>query len=364
MFPHLDGVLVEKVVAESDLLRIVASTAATIPVSCPDCGAQSRRRHSGYERKLADGAVAGRRVRIELMIRRLFCDNADCPRLTFAEQVEGLTVRYGRRTPLLGRLLEAISVVLAGRPGARLAALLPTSVSRTTMLRLLMGLPDPPVGTPRVLDIDDFALKRGQVYGSILVNCETGEPVDVLQDREADTAAAWLRDHPGIEIICRDRAGAYASAAQAAAPDATQVADRFHVWKNLCEAVEKGVAAHRSCVTASAGDPIPAPDADTDVVLPEGLRAATVRQRYADVHALFDRGVGVSRIADQLGLDRKTVRRYAHATAVEHMLVTPRLGRRALSPYVAYLNQRWNDGRTDSGRLFRELQQLGSRQLP
>jgi hypothetical protein len=179
------------------------------------------------------------------------------------------------------------------------------------MLRLLMSLPDPVAGTPRVLGIDDFALKRGHVYGSILVNCETGEPVDVLEDREADTAAAWLSGHPGVEVICRDRAGAYASAAQAAAPDAVQVADRFHVWKNLGEAVEKGVAAHRSCLAASAGDPEPAPDAATDVVLPKGTQAAAVRERYADVHALWDKGVGVGRIADRLGLDRKTVRRYA-----------------------------------------------------
>ncbi|MFF0205885.1 transposase [Streptomyces sp. NPDC005017] len=181
----------------------------------------------------------------------------------------------------------------------------------------------------------------------------------MLDDREADTTAAWLRDHPGIEIICRDRAGAYASAAQAAAPDAVQVADRFHVWKNLCENVEKGVASHRSCLVSSAGEPEPAPDPATDMVLPEGARAAAVRQRYVDVHALWDKGVGIGRIADRLGLDRKTVRRYAHADTVEHMLITPRLGGRALVRYVAYLNQRWSEGCTDSGRLFRELQQLG-----
>ncbi|MCP3818787.1 transposase [Streptomyces sp. A3M-1-3] len=190
-------------------------------------------------------------------------------------------------------------------------------------------------------------------------DCETGEPVDVLEDREAGTVAAWLRGHPGIEIICRDRAGSYASAAQAAAPDAIQTADRWHVWKNLCEAVEKGVAAHRPCLAASAGDPEPAPDAPADAVPGKGARAAAVRKRYADVHALWDKGVGVGRIADRLGLDRKTVRRYAHAATVEEMLTAPRLGRRALSVYVAYLNQRWNEGCTDSGRLFRELQQLG-----
>lgn len=190
MFPYLDGVRLEHVVPEDDLLRIVAGTVASALAPRPDCKVPSKRRHSGYERHLADGAGGGRRVRNDLMIRRLFCDNPDCARVTFAEQVEGLTVRYGRRMPLLGCLLEAISVVLAGRPGARLAELLPAPVSRTTMLRLLMSLPDPVAGTPRVLGIDDFALKRGHIYGSILVNCETSAPVGVLEDREADTAAA------------------------------------------------------------------------------------------------------------------------------------------------------------------------------
>lgn len=119
------------------------------------------------------------------------------------------------------------------------------------------------------------------------------------------------------------------------------------------------MATQRSCLTASADDPEPAPNAATAVVLPEGMRAAAVRQRYADVNALWDKGVGTGRICDQLGLDPKTVRRYAHAATVEEMLTTPRLGRRALSRYVSYLNQRWNEGCTDSGRLYRELQQLG-----
>ncbi|MFF3160006.1 transposase [Streptomyces sp. NPDC057910] len=214
------------------------------------------------------------------------------------------------------------------------------------MLRLVMDLPDPAAATPRVLGIDDFA---------------TGAPVDVLEDREADTAAAWLRAHPGIERICRDRAGSYSSAARTAAPDAVQTTDRWHVWNNLCEAIEKGVTAHRACLAASAGEPEADPDRAGEVQLPEGARAAAVRQRYADVHALSDRGIGIGRICDRLHLDPKTLRRYARAATVEELLTQPRLGRRALTRYVPYLNQRWNEGCTDSGRLFRELQELGYR---
>lgn len=356
LLPHLARVLVEQVSVESGVLRILARTHGEVALACPDCGARSRRRHSGYGRVLADGAVGGRMVVIALEVRRLFCDNSRCERVTFAEQVEGLAERYQRRTPLLHRLLAAIGIVLSGLPGARLAALLPTPVSRTTMLRLVMLTPDPAAPTPRVLGVDDFAFKRSHVYGSVLVDCETGAPVDLLEDREADTFARWLTGREGIEAICRDRAGAYASAASAAAPDAIQIADRWHVWKNLCDTVEKAIGAHRSCLDPP-NEPQPAP---VEAAKAEGVQAAQTRRRHAEVHALYDKGVGIDRTAVQLGLDRKTVRRYAQAATADDMITNPpRRGRHGIARYAPYLNQRWNEGCTDSGRLHRELRELG-----
>jgi transposase len=328
LLPHLSGTIVEAAELAGGRLCIWARARAEA-AACPRCGRSSARVHSAYQRRLADAPGGGHRVVTRLAVRRFFCANPDCPAVTFAEQIDGLTARRARRTPPLARTLTGIALALAGRAGARLAALLGLVASRSGLLRLITALPVPAPGPVRVLGVDDFAFRRGRDYGTVLVNAETGEPVDLLRDREAGTFADWLREHPGTEVICRDRADAYADGARRGAPAAVQVADRWHLYRNLCEHVEKAVARHRDCLKEP--DPEPQePPTGGGQRLPElqqlaagaaarraeeSVLARRTKDRYEQVQALRAQGLGIKPIMRQTGLTKETVRRFYRVRA-------------------------------------------------
>ncbi|MEV6175359.1 ISL3 family transposase [Streptomyces sp. NPDC051954] len=285
-------------------------------------------------------------------------DIVDCPRRTFAERFPHLTAPYARFTTRLNHALERIGLALAGRAGARLAAQLGLSAGRMTLLRRIMALPDPQVSTPRVLGVDDFATRRGHSYATLITDGERHRPIDVLPGREAEPLAAWLRERQGVEVICRDRAGAYAEGAALGAPAALQVADRFHLLQNLGQAVEKCVATHRDCLR-----PLPPPDIDEPIplALPTGRRAERMRAHHAMVHGLLSEGMGLRAIARHLGWGRHTVQRYARADRWQDMVTGRRTRASRLDVHRFALQRRIDetDGEITIWRLREELAQRG-----
>ncbi|MEU9992896.1 ISL3 family transposase [Streptomyces sp. NPDC048045] len=337
--------------------------------ACPACEVWSSRVHGSYLRFPADVPSAGRSVVLRLRVRRFACGNSGCARRTFVEQIPGLTRRDGQRTERLRSTLASVGLALAGRAGARLSSVLGGSVSRSTVLRLVDALPEREVPAPRVVGVDEYATRKGRHYGTVLVDVETRRPVDLLPDRESSSLAAWLADRPGVEVVCRDRAPFFAEGATAGAPQAVQVADRWHLWHNLSEAAERRVAQHRRCLRAlvpTAPEPGPdseaVPAADTSgSPWPRGHRFADrIRAWHAAVHTLLTAGHSRRSVQRQLGMTYRTVKQFADAAMPEELFSGQWQNRPSvLDDYKSYLDDRWTEGCTNAWKLWEEIVPLG-----
>jgi transposase len=372
LFPHLSGLDLDRVEDLGGSVKIVARTGPA-PVACRACGTLSARVHDRYRRRLQDLACGGRPVQVELEVRRFICGNPACEVATFAEQVSGLTAGHQRRTVGLRGLLERVALALAGRAGSRLAAALGAIVSRFTLIRLVRAMPDPEIGQVTVLGIDDWAKRRGHSYASVLLDMDGHRIIDVLPDREAATFADWLRAHPGVQVICRDRAGAYAQGGREGAPGAQQVADRWHMWDDLGEYVKKTVAAHHGCIKEhyavlkqAAAEQAPDPRQTAEQVsathAESRSRVMRARQRYEQVQALKAEGKHIAAITRELRLAPGTARRYFHAASADELVAASLAGWPSmLDDYKPHLHQRWNQGCTNIQQLHREVTALGFR---
>lgn len=302
--------------------------------TCPRCQTPTNRVHSFYQRTLADLPVSGKRIKLQVRLRKFFCPIADCPRKVFAQSCHSVCKPYARRLTRADQQIQAIGLQTGAKPGARLCQTIGQPVSASTILRVIRKAPRQVVETPKRLGVDDFAFKKGRNYGTILIDLDEHKPIDLLPDRDGKTLENWLKEHPGIELVTRDRSSVYASAITTACPDAVQVADRWHLLKNLSEAVERFLDTQRPAIQEAAlasVQPADNQEATTVTILTEtDLPQCTAEQPVLSPtqnppiptekrYALYQRtkelqreGHGIRAVARHLGVAASAVRSQYH----------------------------------------------------
>jgi len=347
----------------------------TLTAPCPTCAQPAARRHSGYRRTLADLPWATVPVRLQLYVRRFFCDTPSCGRRTFTERVPTVARPYAHTTTRASQAQCDTGLVLGGAAGARQLARQGLPGSRQTVLRRIRAYQPAPGPAPHVIGIDDWAYRKGRRYGTIVVDLEQGGPVDLLEDRLADTVATWLKAHPEVTVVARDRADAYASGVTQGAPDAVQVADRWHLLKNLREAVEVELCQRPSLPWAPPlpeADSAPSGTADASASeapsAPAGPRADVARAarraqrlaQYERARALREAGYTWAVVAQQVGVPQRTLRHWCARQGFPER--KRRTGdRSSLARYRAYLRQRWEAGEHSATQLWHEVRAQGFR---
>ena len=349
---------------------------STQPVGrCPVCAVPAERQHSRYTRTLADLPWAHYRVRLQLRVRKWFCQNSHCVCRIFTERLPTVAAPWARRTRRFAQWLTHIAVALGGRAGAQLSHALGGAGSRTMLLRLLRRLALPSGAMPTVLGVDDFALRKRQTYGTVLIDLQRRRPVALLPDREAETLAQWLQAHPGVAVLTRDCAKAYADGARQGAPTATQVADRFHLLQNLAGALTQVFNLHGQALQAvneaCSRTPLTRPDGTVVAPVPPAApsRNAQVQTahsrnrrvaRHAQIWALRRQGWPGQAIAHQLRIAKSPVFRYLRSPTFAERTYKRR-GHSILNPYKELLLEHWNRDCHDALQVFHRRQQQGYR---
>jgi transposase len=368
--------------ADLDGTTLTLGIVTTTPHStCPCCRRESWRIHSRYSRRLAEEPIFGHRVRLQITVRRFFCRDELCPRRVFVEPLDGFAARYARTTTRLARAHLAIGSALGGEAGARSAEKLAVPTSPDTLLRRVKRAEARSPRPPRFVGIDDWAWRKGQRYGTIVVDLETNEVIDLLPDRDASTVKVWLAAHPGVELVSRDRASSYSQAATEAASQAQQVADRWHLLKDVREAIERLLDRHLPIITEAlkpsdpdpgtgealpADEPSPALKTKTEETSNSPRKAAARAkrhrrvERFQQVQELRRQGTPIRQIARDLAMTRKSVRRFlGHEQCPES---APRRRRRSvMDAHREWIDSQVAEGRINAAERHRELAARGVR---
>jgi transposase len=355
----------EIVSAEEKL--IICATSEAVQAECPACGTRSQHVHSYYYRSAGDMPTSGHAVQLQLRVRRFRCLNRACSKKTFAEPLPDLIAPIARRTNRLTALFHTFAIASGGEPGARLLKAVGTKVSPDTLLRLAKAEITQEFVVPSVLGVDDFAFRRRHTYGTLLIDWERHCPIDMLPDRTADTFANWLRAHPGVKWISRDRSGEYARGAQLGAPLVGQIMDRWHVIKNLREALERVLTrlSPRLSQWQHSLNATPFPKRKKERTTNEQDASEVSRElrltRYEQVLECNQQGVPITQIAQRLHVSRGTIYKYLATDGFPER--APRSASvetgQILAPYMMYLRQRCEEGCQNGQQLYREIHMQG-----
>jgi len=385
LFPDEYQLCIERIEVEDQMIVVFVSSSSSFGI-CPNCQEASHRVHSFYQRRPGDLPFAAHPVRLIVTVRRFFCDNKDCELSIFAERMPNFVKPYARRTNRLNQSQLSVAFAAGGEGGARLLRVLRMPVSPDTLLRMIRSAPEDNLPTPCVLGVDDWAKKKGQAYGTILVDLEKRKPVDLLPDREATSLEKWLKAHPGVSIISRDRGTYYIKGATEGAPEAIQIADRWHLLKNLREALERLLEGKPDCLKAAAqekpekqsvmdaktketvtvtataneeSEQAPMEERELTQVEKNRLQRRKRREeRYNTVKRLQQEGHSIREIARRTQMDPRTVSKYTKAEECPMYPVGIKR-KNQLSPYKDYIRQRLSEGCLKATKIFNELREKG-----
>ena len=356
----LDGYDVALVTALAGALRIVVQAQSPTAV-CPACQQVSTEVHSRYWRTPSDVTPFGLHLQLQVYARRFRCRNPECQQRVFAERLPDIPA-WGRRSDRISTLLAYTALSVGGLPGRRVARLYGFAYSRHTLLRAARQVVADSPQNIEVLGVDDYAYRRGVNYGTLLYDFTEHKVVDLLPGRSAEFLSAWLKAHPGVKVISRDRGGSYAQGARDGAPQAIQVADRFHLMQNLGDCLEriaeKGI--HLPPVTQVTAEPpeqAPQPSASPPSRA-EQAKAATRQRRQCRqdvIRDLAQQGASIRAIAKTLGIGRRTVHRYLHGLPDNARPQQPSICDR----HREYLLQRWGEGVHNAHQLYLEIHDKG-----
>ncbi len=334
--------------------------ATSLTARCPRCGTAGSRVHSRYQRTIVDLAFGGRNLTLTLLVRKWICPEALCSQHIFAERFPEVVQRYARMTDRLIKALQSTGVLTNGADAAQIASSFGMPTTAKTIIRRVLQLPLPSEGSVHKVGVDEWAWKKGHRYGTILVDLEKRRVVQLLADRSVETSKAWLRKHPEIDLVSRDRGQIFREAATEGAPQAKQVVDRFHLQKNFAEALEKFFRKQERVLKKATGGSTGKAHPAERVAVPEKVsqeRRARHRQRvslHKRIWKLYREGYHKEQIAQVVGVSSRSVYR-----ALEQETPPPPRRRSRSSsivdPYLSYLASRWNQGCHNVVRLYEEI---------